>query len=169
MERLHLLKPRANELRLLTLSAALPIGVHWNGQSWLCGADSGCRLCDLVPRRAVVYFAAALRIHGSSAEPQFGLIERSAAWYHEACRQSGTNWNEVIGQLRIAESSDGRTKVVNSTALQEKTRHPLSSIEQLAFSVAALYRIPRFPMCSTIGQAQRALRAFAADRQELLL
>lgn len=171
MERLTLAKPRATELHLLPLSAAVPIGVHWHQRSWICAdEDQDCKLCGLVPRRGVVYFAAAIKTRGQTEPPQVCLVERSAAWYHEACRQSGTNWNEALLRLGIAEQVEGRSRNVTEAKLFEDAKpFDLVSIEPLAFSIAALYRMPRFPSCSTVGHTQRALRSFSARQQTLLL
>lgn len=171
MERLSLAKPRATTLKLLPLSPALPIGVHWHHRSWVCAQEAGnCRLCDLVPRRAVVYFAAALRTSTQTTPAEIFLIERAATWYHEVCRQSGTNWIEALGRLAAIERVEGRSREVQQTMLfDDKQPFELVSIEKLAFSVAALYRCPQFPSCSSVGQTQRALSAFSARQQSLLL
>lgn len=171
MERLKLEKPRQSTLFLCPLSPALPIGVHWHKRSWVCAdKDQDCHLCVALPRRGVVYFAAAVKLPGHDGGSHLGLFERSAAWYHEACRQSGTNWNEALRQFSIQEQVEGKTRTVVSTTQIETQEHlDLVSIERLAFSVAALFQMPKFPSCSTVAQAQRALAAFSARQQSLLL
>lgn len=171
MERLKLLRPRDGKTWILPLSAALPIGVHWHHRSHLCAnKEHDCRLCSLVPRRAVVYFAAATRSGSSTAPVTVGILERSSAWYAEACRQSGTNWQDVLGRLKIAEKVSGRDREVQSTALQDsRSQIDLVSVEELAWAVAALYRLPQFPRCTTVSAAQRCLSMFAERQHSLLL
>lgn len=169
MERLKLLKPRSKTLYCLAVSPAIPIGVHWLERSHLCCADhSDCRYCDLVPRRSVIYAAAIVKTWAKDSNPQLGLIERSGPLYHEICRQSGTNWHDVLGRLAWTEEVSGRERTCVSTRLHdEPILHRNVSIEELAWSVAALYRFPRFPACATVGQAQRALQSYAARVQML--
>lgn len=167
MDRLPLLKPRTRTLYCLAISPAIPIGVHWHDRSHVCCADhSDCRYCDLVPRRSVVYAAALVKVSATDKNPQLGLIERSGPLYHEVCRQSGTNWHDALGRLAWTEEVSGRERTCVSTRLHETPiPHRNVAIEELAWSVAALYRFPRFPACSTVAQAQRSLQAFAARVQ----
>jgi hypothetical protein len=169
MERLDLKRPRTTRMALLPLSPALPLGVHWHDKSWLCAEDEGCSFCELVPRRAVVYFAAACKT-GVNEQSMLGLFERSASWYHEVCRLSGTNWSDSLLRLSIIDEIQDRSHVVASASLIDDQSHiDLVSVERLAFSVARLFRLPRFPSCESVGHAQRAFAAFAARTHELAL
>lgn len=171
MQRLQLEKPRRTVLHLLPLSPVIPLGCHWHHRSWLCsGEDEGCELCQLVPRRAIVYFAATAKWPGCEGPGIRGLFERSAAWYHEACRQSGTNWIESLRSLSITEQVEGKSRTVTSTSIVDtEDRYELVSVERVAFSIAALFQMPKFPSVATVGQAQRALAMFAGRQQRLLL
>lgn len=169
MDRLPLLKPRSKRLYCLAVTPVISIGVHWHGRSHICCSDhSDCRYCDLVPRRSVVYAAALVKTSVTDLTPQLGLIERSGPLYNEICRQSGTNWHDTLGRLAWTEEVSGRDRQCIATrTLDDPVMHRAVSIEELAWSVAALYRFPRFPACATIGQAQRALQSFAARVQTL--
>lgn len=171
MDRLYLGKPRATRLKVLPLSAPIPLGVHWHYRSWVCAEESGrCDLCELVPRRGVVYFAAAIKTPSKEGPADICLLERSAAWYHAIERQLTDGWNDSLGKLCVLEKAEGRERTIETVGMfEEQQPYDLVPVHVLAFSVAALYRCPQFPRCTTIGNARRALQAFSARQQTLLL
>lgn len=166
MERLDLWRPRSQKRLWMPLSPMIAIGVHWLNRSYLCGGKA-CRLCELVPLRPVVYFAAMCRSDQKSVT--VGLVERSPLVTQEAMRQSGLAWDEAVCRLSVHEEPEGRSVAVVQTEYREVPfRKPIPT-EQVAWSVARLYRLPNFPECTDVGYAVGHLQAFALRSQQLHL
>lgn len=166
MERLDLWRPRSTRRQWMPLSGLVTLNVHWYQRTWPCGGD-GCRLCNLVPAREVSYFAAAAKI-GTEAK-RIVLLERSRAVLAEALRQSSLNWQEGIRKLVVTEKTEGRSIAIDSWYLLEEAKSKPVALSRVAFSVARLFRFPKFPECGTAGEARRAVEAMSRNQQALLL
>jgi hypothetical protein len=121
----------------------------------------------LVPHRPVCYFAAHCKNGKAAATLQ--LLERSQAVLNESLRQSALLWEEGLGKLVVQEQVTGRSLAVNGTYVFTANPKPVVPFPVVAWSVARLYRFPNFPRCETQREAKKALQAFSARQQKLML